>query len=182
MFKYNSFCNIFLILIISCLLSGCGFKLRVGQSLPPQLQKLYYQAEDQYGTFAIAFKKHLEAAKIVVLPPPNNLNTLNTKVPVLHFASIWETPTTAVSEPSVSGRTYHLCYSAKISISDASGKILLAPQSVSATRDIILQSNELIEVSPQVDMVKIELQQELYGKIMNVLCAKNTFKILATDK
>ena len=161
-----------LILITVFFLSGCGFTLRTAQSLPPQLHQAYYQTDNPYGQFEIAFKRALKASSVVLLAEPNATAL------ILHVTSSYA-QTTASSISSSSGRVYNLNYTATISINDASGKLLLSSQTASATRDITLQRNELPEVSAQVEIVKQELLQELATKILNILCAKKTFQALA---
>ena len=167
------FINICFMLISVFLLAGCGFHLRAAKSLPPQLYRVYYQTDNPYGQFEIAFKQALKSSNVVMLDAPNKTAL------VLHVSSVWSVPDTTVSMSTTSGRTYHLNYNATISINDASGKVLLSPQTVSASRDINLQPGEIIETTPQVEVVKQELQQELATKILNILCSKNTFQILA---
>lgn len=169
----KSYANVCLVLISIFLLSGCGFTLRTTKSLPPQLQQVYYQTDNPYGAFELGFKRALKASSVKMLTAPN------TTAPVLRVTSTWSPPSTTTSMSSTSGRTYNLNYTAIVSINDASGKLLLSPQTVSVTRDINLQSNEIVEITPQVEIAKQEMQQELSTKILNVLCAKNTFRALA---
>ena len=164
--------NICSILINIFFLSGCGFTLRTAQSLPPQLHQVYYQTNNPYGQFEIAFKRALKASNVVLLAEPN------ATAPVLHVTSNY-TNTTTSSISSSAGRVYSLNYTAIISINNASGKLLLSSQAASATRNITLQHDELLEVSPQVAIVQQELLQELATKVLNVLCAKKTFQALA---
>lgn len=168
--------NIYLIIISVFLAAGCGFKLRTAQSLPPQLQQVYYQTDSPYGSFDITFKRVLKALDVVILTAPN------ATAPVLHVVAVWNPPSTNTSMSSTAGRSYKLGYTAIISITDSVGKVLLPSQTVSATRDINLQSNEIVEISPQVEVVKRELQQELSTKILNILCSKSVFRVLAKLK
>ncbi len=153
-------------------LSGCGFTLRTAQSMPLQLQQVYYQTNNPYGQFEIAFKRALKASNVVLLAAPNATAL------VLHVTSSY-THTTTSSISSSAGRVYKLNYNAIISINDASGRLLLPSQTVGATRDITLQHDELFEVSSQVETVQQELLQELAAKVLNILCAKKTFQALA---
>ncbi|CAL7962591.1 LPS-assembly lipoprotein [Gammaproteobacteria bacterium] len=168
----KSYINIYSILITIFFLSGCGFTLRMAQSLPPQLHQAYYQTDNPYGQFEIAFKRALKASNVILLAAPN------ATAPVLHVTSSY-THTTTSSISSAVGRVYNLNYTAIISIDDASGKLLLSSQTASAARDITLQHDELFEVSPQVEIVQQELLQELATKVLNILCAKKTFQALA---
>jgi|GEM_PF-5749704 len=159
--------KICLILISIFLLSGCGFKLRTAESLPPQLHQAYYQTDNPFGQFEVAFKKALKASNVKLLEAPN------ATAPVLHVTSNYSS-STASSISTTSGRVYSLNYTATISIDNASGKPLLSPQTASTSRSISLQPNEIFETTPQVEIAKQELLQELSTKILNILCAKKT--------
>ena len=160
------------IIMLLLVVSGCGFKLRNAQSLPVQLQTMYYQANNQYGEFEVLFKRSLISSKINVLPSPNNL------APTIHVSAEDVPPATTSSISSSAARVYTLAYRATISINDARGKVIVPMQTLGVSRSISLEHNEMIEISPQVAVVKKELMQELIVNILNVLCAKDTFKAL----
>jgi outer membrane lipopolysaccharide assembly protein LptE/RlpB len=167
--SHNKIC---LILLGFLLLSGCGFKLRTVNSLPPQLHRIYYQTDNPYGQFEIALKRVLKASKVNLIATPG-ANT-----PILHVTSNYTSSTTS-SITSAAARVYTLSYTATVSVTDAANKQLLSPQTTSASRAVTLQSNEVFEITPQIDIAKQELQQELANKILNILCAKRTFQALA---
>lgn len=164
--------NICLILTSIVLLTSCGFKLRGAQSLPPQLHKIYYQSDTPFDRFDMTFKRDLKSSNIVLLTEPNNA------VPILHISSNYTFyPSSPAS--SSSGRVYHLNYTATISVSDAFGKYLLPPQTVSAIRDVTLLPGEVFEIAPQIATIKQELMRELSTKILDILCSKKTFQYVA---
>lgn len=158
--------------ILALCLSGCGFKLRGTQSLPPQLQTMYYQTDNPYGEFETLFKRLLASSKINLLPDPSKL------APTIHVSAEDSPPTTTSSVSSSSARVYTLTYKSTISVNDASGKVIVPSQTISAVRTLSLQHDEMIEIAPQVAIVKREMMQELIVNIFNVLCAKDTFKAL----
>jgi LPS-assembly lipoprotein len=159
------------VILVLCL-SGCGFKLRNAQSLPPGLQTMYYQTDNPYGEFEILFKRSLTSSKINLLPNPSKL------APIIHISAEDSPPTTTSSVSSSSARVYTLTYKSTIGINDASGKVIVPPQTISVSLTLTLQHDEMVEMAPQVAIVKREMMQELIVNIFNVLCAKNTFKAL----
>jgi LPS-assembly lipoprotein len=170
----KTFTKICLILTSILLLSGCGFTLRTAKSLPPQLHKVYYQTNNPYGEFETTLKRALKASDIIFLETPDSAT------PILDVTSNY-TYSVPSSVSSAQARTYTLNYSATVSINEAFNKQILTPKTVSASRSISLQSNEVFEISPQIEIVKRELRQELSTKILNVLCAPKTFQALAKD-
>lgn len=167
--------KIYPIIIGLFLLSGCGFKLRTMQSLPPQLHQIYYQTDNPYGQFEITIKRSLKASNIILLP------NSNATAPILHITANYSYSTTSPISTS-EARVYTLNYSATISINSTTNALLLTPQTVSTSRSITLQANEPIESSSQIEIAKQEMIQELSVKVLNVLCAEKTFEALAIKK
>lgn len=163
-----------LILIALFFLTGCGFKLRTTKSLPPQLQQIYYQTDNPYGQFEMAFKKALKASKVVLLATPN------TTAPILHVTTNYSYNSTS-STSSAEARVYNLTYTTTIDIANAAHKQILPSQTVTVTRTISLQPNEIFETTPQIEIAKQEMLQELTTKVLNILCAKKTFQALASN-
>lgn len=171
----GAFRAIILLILVLCL-SGCGFTLRNAQSLPQQLQTMYFQADNPYGDFEVLLKRSLISSKIVLLPNSNKL------APIMHVSAEDVPPTTTGSFSSSSARVYTLTYKSIVSIDDARGKVIVSPQTISMSRTLSLQSNEMIETAPQVAIIKREMMQELIVDVFNVLCAHNTFEALAADR
>jgi outer membrane lipopolysaccharide assembly protein LptE/RlpB len=153
------------------LLSGCGFTLRTVKSLPPPLQQIYYQTDNPYGQFEVAFKRALKASKTILLTAPDKT------LPILVVTSNYNYNTTS-SISSVQARIYTLNYTATVSINDFFNKTLLAPQTVGVTRNVTLQPNEIFESSSQVVIVKQEMARELSDKVLNILRSKQTVQVL----
>jgi LPS-assembly lipoprotein len=162
----------YILILLSLFLTGCGFTLRTAKSLPPQLHQIYYQTDNPYGQFEITLKRTLKASNVILLPAPNATTS------ILHVTSNYNYSTTS-SISSAAGRVYTLNYNATISINGANDKLLLYPQAVTVSRTVTLRPNEVFEVTPQVEITKQEMLQELARKILNILCAEKTFKVLA---
>lgn len=165
--------NLWPVLIIQILLAGCGFTTRNINSLPPQLSPAYYQAEHPYEPFEASFKKRLKATGVILLFEPQKSS------PIIKLSSNFSYTTNNPS-PSVEARIYNLNYTATISISDFYNKELLAPKVATVSRSITLQPNEVFEATPQIAIIKREMQQELSTRVFNILSAPKTFQALAT--
>lgn len=158
-----------LVLLIIC---GCGFKLNSKSAIPPQLHTVYLQAERPYESFAIKFRKALKSYGINVsdTPQPGAIT--------IHLAATSFTHTETSTGPSTQARVYNLVYSVIISLSGGNGRTILAPKSVSVTRDLTLAPNEIFEISTQVDTTKQSMEQELLIKIFNILSSKQVAEAL----
>lgn len=165
-----------LIAIITCLsstLCGCGFTLRTQNSLPPQLRSIYFQSDTPYEQLGIALKKELRATGITLQDDVS-------KAPfVLHMTAPNFGHTTDTSNgPSTQARIYHLTLATSFSITDKSGKVVLAPQTVSAMQDLTLNANEIFDTSTQVDVAKENMRRILVTKIFDRLSSQKTFTAL----
>lgn len=166
---YNS---IFLMLMVVTVLIGCGFAPHTVKTLPPKLHQVYLQFDQPSGQFETCFKRKLQECGVLLLANPGD------KLPIMYLTSNYSYSNTSPIS-SAQGRIYTLTYTASISISVA-GEVLLPAREITVSKGITLQPNEIFEVTPQVDIVKQELLQELFVKILNVLSAKKTFQVLKT--
>jgi len=160
-----------IILTLTLCLTGCGFKLRFIDSLPPQLNKVYYQATNPYEKFSLNFKQALKSSGAIFLTQPEKSSPIITVTSNYHYAN---------NNPSSSSqaRIYTLNYSASITIRDYDNNILMPKRSASVSRTITLQPNEVFEGTPQVEIVKAEMVQELSNKLLNILSSQQTFRDL----
>jgi outer membrane lipopolysaccharide assembly protein LptE/RlpB len=153
-------------------MSGCGFELRSQKSFPPQFNNVYYQADKPYSEVAISLKKELKSTGIVFADDVNNANV------VFHLSDTTFDHYNTSTGPSTQARVYSLNMAITLSITDAKGKMLLAPQNIISTRDLTLQPNEIFEISTQVDVTKHSMERDLVMKIFNVLSYKKAFEAL----
>ena len=165
--------NLFFSITIPIFLVGCGFTIHNTNSLPPQLNPIYYQTKHPYEPFEIAFKKRLKTAGIKLLSEPDE-STL-----IINISSNYSDNASNITS-STQARIYNLDYTATITISDFCNKQLLSPQTVTVSRNITLQPNEVFKATPQIAIIKQEMQQELTTKILNILSAPKTFQALET--
>lgn len=166
----KNYSKLFTILISIALLTGCGFTTYSAKSLPPQLQQVYLQAEHPYGQFEVGFKKKLKKCGVTLLEAPQAAS-------IIHLTSNYSC-SNSNPDSSTQGRIYSLTYTASFSVSDHNQQQLLPTKTVSVSRNITLQPNEVFETTPQADIVKQEMSQELSIKILNILSARKTFQTL----
>lgn len=160
-----------LITINTIVITGCGFKISTTKSFPPQLSQIYYQSDNPYGQLSIALKKRLKSCGMVLLPTPEKT------APIIHTTSNYSYSSSNMLS-STQGRVYNLNYTASIKITDFYNKPLLDTQNVSVTRGVLLQPNEIFETTPQIEIAKKEMVQELSSKLLNILAAHKTAEVL----
>ena len=160
-----------LVCIAAFLLSGCGFHLSNNESLPPQLRTLYFQSDKPYDQFTVALKNTLTANGINIVSKPNaaKYSFTLTGISLTHSgASIYS---------SAQANIYSFTFTANFQL-DAEGKAILSSRGVSASRNLTLNPNEILESSNQVDSLVQEMQQEVIIKILNILKSPQTLEAL----
>src|SRR3990167_8271019 len=119
-----------IILLISLLLSACGFQPQGERQLAPPLQRLYLQTPDTYGILERNLKDSLKMSHVQLVSSPNEAKS------ILNVTS----DTNSQELLSVSGtqqtRQYNLHVNITFEISTPDGNVLLPPQTLSDVRSI----------------------------------------------
>ena len=153
-----------IIFIVLCvILSGCGFHVRNGDALPPQLHTLYLQSDQPYGQFEITLKRALQKATLNVVNTPTAapiaLQIINTRF-------THDTPTIGDSSQA---RVYNFTYTVTFSITNTrSGHTLLLPRTVSMTRALTINANQVIDSNNDVDIAQRQMQRGAIMQILNI--------------
>ncbi len=148
---------------LSCLLTGCGFHLYGKGGLPPQLQTVYVQSKTPYGTLESSLKQSLHAlgANVVNAPEPGAI-TVN-----IANSSFTHDDSNNVSSSSAS--VYNFDYDVTFNMLDNHGTAITTPDTVTATRTLTLNPNEVLDANPEVDTTQQEMERDLVFQIVNVL-------------
>ncbi len=155
------------------ILAGCGFKPYSQKTLPEQLHTIYLQPGEHFGQFENNFKRSLKAAGVTVLDQVGSKNLI-----------LSLSPTTFTSDNSsiggsIQARIYNLTFSVSFEVTDAKGKSIIDTQTITVTKGLTLNPNEVFSASNQVDIEKQSMQQEAISKIFNILSSPRTFELLA---
>ncbi len=167
----KTYSKLLAVTVMQLLLIGCGFTSYNINSLPSQLRQIYYQADYPNEPFEISLKKRLNTAGVNILNEPTKSSL------ILTVGSNYSAKTNNPASTN-QARVYNLSYSATITINDFYKKNIIAPHTVTVTRDITLQPDEIFEATSQVAVIKREMQQELVIKVLNVLSAPTTLRTL----
>ena len=162
--------TIIIINSLSWLLSGCGFTLHHPDALSLQFSSLYYSQANSYHPLDLAVKKRL-ARQLTLLATPNQ------HAPVLNLTHTCQHQNSG-RFISTQTRFNTLSCTATLELSDSQQRPLFSPITLVATREIVLQPNEVYAASLQIDAAQIELQQELLEKIFRVLASPQATKAI----
>lgn len=141
-------------------LAACGFQLRGDVELPPVLQDTYIESRDPYTGMARALRVQLERSGVNVLETPEQASA------VLEVVS--ERSENRVLSVGSSGKAteYELFNQVVFSVREAGGRQLVAPQTVSMTRDLVFDENELLGKLSEADSIHREMRDSLARQVL----------------
>ncbi len=141
-------------------LSACGFRLRGGVELPPVLQETYIQSQAPFTGMARALRTQLERSDANVLESKEQASAI---LVVVHERS----ESRVLSVGSTGKATeYELFDEATFSLTDPGGKVLIAPQTVRITRDLVFDPNELLGKLSEAESMHKQMRENLARQIL----------------
>lgn len=162
----------FFLISLFALISACGFHLQGHVNLPSQLNTLYISSNSPYDSFSQELTKRLTENKVNVVSnqtlSPITLRILNTTV----------SNDTVGNNSSEQTRVYRQTYYINYELTDEKGKIVLPPNSVSASTTYTLAPGDLPDNTPTSAITQSELQQQAITALFIKLSATDTKKSL----
>jgi len=143
-------------------LCGCGFQLEGRAPLPQTLQKPYVEARERQSDFVQALRQALIVSGAQVTDESERATA------VVHvLEDELDQRVLAVSATNLP-REYELTYRIRVSVS-ANGVDLLAPQELSATRDVSFDERFLLAKDNEVVILRQALARDLAAVLMRRL-------------
>lgn len=162
----------FLILCLSVLLISCGFHLQGEKHLAQPLQNLYLQTPDPYGQLARSLKQYLKLSKVRLGATPAEATTILTITqdePSQELLSVSGTQQT---------RQYTLRVTVTFNITTTKGVTILGPQTLSESRTITIQSNQILGSSNEANLFYQQMRRNLAYSILNRIASREVTRIL----
>jgi LPS-assembly lipoprotein len=148
------------IVLLLTLLPGCGFHLRGDVELPPALQETYLESKNPYTGMARALRVELEAAGGRVMESGEHASA------VLHIVrEISENRVLSVGSTGKASE-YELFDEVVFSLSDAEGKVLIKPQSLRMTRDLVFDETELLGKISEAEGIHRQMRRNMARQII----------------
>jgi LPS-assembly lipoprotein len=141
-------------------LNACGFRLRGNVELPSILQDTYIQSEAPFTGMARALRTELQRSGANVLETKEQASAILTVVRERSESRVLSVGSTGKATE------YQLFDEAVFSLSDASGKVLIKPQTVRTTRDLVFDPNELLGKLSEADNMHRQMRESLARQIL----------------
>jgi len=151
--------RILIIIMLSVLLSACGFQLRGQQSLPPQLDSVYIQGEAT-GLLLRHLKDALRISGATVVSSPD------TATAILHIKK--QTNERQVLSVGVAARVrqYEAVYQVIYSLSGVDGKTLMKDKTIKLRRDFSYNEELALAKNREEELLLQEMQYQAAQTIL----------------
>ncbi len=143
-------------------ISACGFRLAGSQPLPPALARPYLSVKDPYTDFAREFELELKSSG-ALLQPLRQDSTATIDV----TKDLVEQRTLAVSSTNIP-TDYEITYTVTFAVHGPDSE-LMAPLTISLSRDYSFQVNELLAKEHEADMLRAQMARDLVAIAMRRL-------------
>jgi outer membrane lipopolysaccharide assembly protein LptE/RlpB len=164
--------SIFIILCTITLLPSCGFHLQGELKLAPPLKRLYLQTSDPYGNLAHNLIASLKMSRVQLVSSPAEASTI---LVILRDETAQDLLSTSGTQQT---RQYNLSVIVTFDITDVAGRSLAGPQTLSETRTITIQSNQVLGSSNEVNSFYEQMRRSLAYGIMNRIASKEITKAI----
>jgi LPS-assembly lipoprotein len=147
-------------LALLSLVSACGFHLRAGAELPAVLENTYLQSKDLYGGVAAELRLELQAAGADLA------DQRDAATGVLNILT--ERSQRRVLSVGSAGRAseYELFEEVSFALEDPQGTVLLEPQTLRITRDLVFDDTQLLGKVGEAEVIRRQMQRDLARQII----------------
>ena len=151
--------------IAALLLSGCGFKLRGSVELPPVMQDTFIESEDPFTGMARALRTELAVAGANVVEDRDTASAI--------LIVNKERSENRVLSVGSTGRAteYELYDEVSFSLKDPDGELLVQPQTLSQTRDLVFDENELLGKVSEAEGIHRQMRASLARQVISRVAA-----------
>ena len=148
------------IVLLLALLPACGFHLRGEVELPTALQETHLESENPYTGMARALRVELEAAGGRIVESSEQATS------ILHI--VRETSQNRILSVGSTGKAseYELFNEVVFSLKDTQGTVLIKPQSLRMTRDLVFDETELLGKISEAEGIHRQMRRNLARQII----------------
>ncbi len=142
------------------LLSACGFHLRAAVELPAVLETTYLQSQNLYSGIATELRLELQSAGADLT---DQRDAATGVVIVLN-----ERSQRRVLSVGSAGRAseYELFEEVSFALEDPQGNVLLEPQTLRMTRDLVFDDTQLLGKVGEAEVIRRQMQRDLARQII----------------
>jgi LPS-assembly lipoprotein len=160
--SYRTAAAALLTLLAVMALSACGFRLAGSDPLPGMLARPYLSLKDPYTDFSREFERQLKSAGATIQSVrANSTATIDVTKDLV------EQRTLSVNAQNIPTE-YEITYTVTFAVRGAD-KDLLAPQTISLSKDFSFEENALLAKEHEADILRQQMARDLVGIAMRRL-------------
>jgi LPS-assembly lipoprotein len=152
-----------LILVITTMLTACGFHLRGYTSLPKWLDKIYIVDPSVHKQLERVLASQLKAYGITVCDSAESADYW-----LIVLDEAFQQNISSVSS-STTPRQYQIIYTAHFKLQKAKGAELIPAQSIQVTRQVTINNNRILGSNYEEEITKNEMRRDASYLILNHL-------------
>jgi len=148
------------IALLLALLPACGFHLRGDVELPSALQETYLESKNPYTGMARALRVELETAGGRIVESREQASAVLRIVREISENRILSVGSTGKASE------YELFDEVVFSLSDAEDKVLIKPQSLRMTRDLVFDETQLLGKISEAEAIHTQMRRNMARQII----------------
>lgn len=172
---HKKFLNFFVLFSFCILLSSCGFHLQGETKLAPSLHRLYLKTSDPYGQLARNLKQYLKLSHVEIVSSAEKATAV---LEILQDSNAQELASVSGTQQT---RQYNLFVIVAFQITSPEGKIMLEPQTLSESRAITIQANQVLGSSNEANLFYQQMRRALSYSIINRIGSKEVTRRLQIE-
>lgn len=154
------------LVLLSCLIGGCGFHLQGKMSLSPPLQRMFLETSDPYGYFSRILREYLKISGVTLT---ESVESARTTLVILQDTTSQELLSVSASQQT---RQYNLRVTISFMIRARDGETILPTQTLTDTRVMTVQSNQILGSSNEANLYFQQMRRTLATALMNRIASK----------
>ncbi len=162
----------FIVLCFAFICSGCGFHMQGNMQLAKPLHHLYLQTPDPYGHLSRDLQQTLKMSNVVLANSPAEADTI---LIILEDNSTQKLLSVGGTQQT---RQYALSVTVAFEIENKNGLTMVPRQTLSETRSITVQSNQILGSSNEANLYYQQMRRQLAYALMNRLASIEVTKMI----
>jgi len=152
--------HILLIVVITSMMSACGFQIRQAFELPAELTPVQLKVPRQYRDLAAILQEEMRAAKIPLA------SASNTAALIIDLRQVSEEENLLTASAAGSPLERELSLRARVYWEDADGEYVLEPEDFVLLRNFVYDDTAILAKKREAESLTRELERELSRRII----------------
>lgn len=153
-------------------LTSCGFHLQGNLVLAPPMHRLYIQSPDPYSYLIRKIDEYLRISKVLRVSSPDQADV------ILTIISDDATQELLTVNGTNQTRQYNLQVIVTFMLSKADGAIILGPQTLSETRPLTVQANQILGSNNEANLFYQQMRRTIAYGIMNRISSREVTNLV----